>query len=157
MAVIRSLALGLSLVAIGQPVNAFVAPSFAGTNALRQLDSKLSRPAAARLTSQAPQLARSSFAPATSCAATPGRLQQQSGSGGLSMKVINVGVIGAGRCMTAVLLCCLCMILIVCPARVCVPCLISQKTEKQTGLQDSLIRLCSVIYCCICDRVIGDL
>ena len=103
MAVIGSLALGLSLVAI-QPVNAFVVPSFAGTSALRQLDSKLSRPAA-RLASSAPELAHSSFIPAASCAAAPARLQQ-GGSGGVSMKVINVGVIGAGRCVTAVLLCC---------------------------------------------------
>lgn len=98
-AAIGSLALGLSLVALGRPVDAFVAPSFAGTSALRQLDSKLSSPAA-RLASPASQLARSSFAPATSCAAAPGRLQQ-GGSSGVTMKVINVGVIGAGRCVAA--------------------------------------------------------
>ena len=113
MAVIGSLALGLSLAAIGQPANAFVAPSFSGTSALRQLDTKISR-TAAHLASSAPQLARSSFTSAASCAAAPGRLQQggsrlqQGGSGGVSMKVINVGVIGAGRCVTAVLLCSAC-------------------------------------------------
>ncbi|CAM9755943.1 unnamed protein product, partial [Hapterophycus canaliculatus] len=78
--------------------NAFFSPSFPGTGALRQSDAKLSQ---APFNSRSPvprleQLApRSSFVSRVACSAS--REESGGSRGEVSMKVINVGVIGAGR------------------------------------------------------------
>lgn len=80
--------------------NAFVAPSIARTGALRQAGVKESHiPSKARVPGFE-QLPRSSFVSGVSTAARAERGSSGSRGGALSMKVINVGVIGAGRCVT---------------------------------------------------------
>lgn len=92
MAVAGSLVLGLCLAAIAHPADAFVTPSLA-----RASGAKISPNAAARLPSSTLHLARSTFAPGASYATTS--VSRQNEGRALSMGVINVGVIGAGRCV----------------------------------------------------------
>ncbi|CAM9176211.1 unnamed protein product [Pylaiella littoralis] len=92
MTVAGSVVLGL----LATSANAFVAPSMARTSALRQAGVKVSHiPSTARVP-ELEQLSRSSFVSGVSCSAS--RAESGSGSGRVvSMSVINVGVIGAGR------------------------------------------------------------
>ncbi|CAM9196965.1 unnamed protein product [Ectocarpus sp. 6 AP-2014] len=94
MATAGSIVLSLLLVTSS---NAFLTPGIARTNALRQSGSKLSQiPSTSNPVARLKHLEPSSFVSGVSCSALRG---EGSGSsrGGLSMKVINVGVIGAGR------------------------------------------------------------
>lgn len=94
MATAGSIVLSLLLVASS---DAFLTPGIARTNALRQSGSKLSHIPSNNPVAGLKQLEPSSFVSGVSCSALRGEGSGGSGRGGLSMKVINVGVIGAGR------------------------------------------------------------
>ena len=98
MSLVGSLVLCLFLAVA---IDAFVIHSSAPTGALRRLELKISaNTGAARLSaSTAPlPLTRSSFVTSASCKSAGGIAHGGKGAA-LSMKIINVGVIGAGRCV----------------------------------------------------------
>lgn len=96
MAVAGRIVLGILLAVSANTANAFMSSSLARIGALRQFDSKISLieglPPA---TAPVPQLSRSSFT--LPLRAVVSGSSQQANRGALSMKVISVGVIGAGR------------------------------------------------------------
>lgn len=100
MAVAGSVFLSLFLASIANHANAFVAPSLTRASVVRGAPSTSSN-VAARL-SRGAYLVGSTFAPPLSCVGgmAVDNSQQRASRAATSMSVINVGVIGAGRCVS---------------------------------------------------------
>lgn len=95
IAVAGSVVLGLLVTS----ANAFLPPAIARASALRRADVKVSQFPSKGPVPGLGHLTRSSFVSGVSCRAS--RAENGSGSRGeVSMRVVNVGVIGAGRCVT---------------------------------------------------------